>query len=250
MSKALTKLEQLRKAAIEAKSRVAELEGQRRSVARPVEEAKAALGTYYQDVELGEKEPNPTEEKRLAKALDEVSSRGHLTVSDRVLGNGRVVGINVRDERLEARIQAAHQRATEREKEIGMFILEHRDELEPEMIGRAEQAKADLFEAWQNLQVQIGAWARCRNEWATVAAKWGISETELPPNPFPTSEIESSLAPLHSGVPRDPRRFYPMPSSLVPGDWSDVPVSEKTEDGVAGGGRTLPVPIAGPFAVR
>lgn len=208
MSKKMTASEQLaehRQRISQAEQRVSECELALSSARHRAESADEGLASHVEDTEAAERTLDPADLKRLAaeaKAKREQAEVETIRARAAVRGAGRALDARRNDEQ--------------------QFAAEHRPELTAELGERAQSARDRLLEAVEDLRAAGGEWGSTRREWERLLTRWQMTPAELPPVPLGGAwgEIDRALAPLESGVRRDPRRLVPMPVSLVPGDWS------------------------------
>jgi hypothetical protein len=213
---ALERLEELRAAVRDAEEKLSGVELERSKVARSLDRVVAPLRSYHEDLAAGEREPDAALERKLTLAVTEVQESG-LIQAKPLLAHGRIIDLEVVDERIEAKIVGSRRLVQTRIEERNAFARERAEELQTELLEHAEAARDGLLSAWQGLQAAAGDWSRVRGRFADLAPQWEISPAELPAHPLAgaTTELERAFAPMAGGVPRDPRRLVPAPSSLL-----------------------------------
>ncbi len=211
--KALAQLEEHRRAVREAENRISECELAIKSATRRAETATSPLSDYFEAVAAGERDGSKAEEERLIEECRRAQEEAKVNV-----------------ERAKGELRGAERGAVDRQTAEFEFANKHRAELIEELTERAEGAGDRLLATVREAQSAAGEWQTTRAEWSRLLERWGISPAELPQVPFTAGwqEFGRDLAPLACGVKRDPRRFIPMPASLVPGDWSEFePAAEE-----------------------
>jgi uncharacterized protein YPO0396 len=213
---ALERLEELRAAVRDAEEKLSEVELERSKVARSLDRLIAPVRAYHEAVAAGEREADAALERRLTAAVTEVQESG-LIQAKPLLAHGRTIGLEVVDERVEAKIAGTRRRVQTKINERNAFVRDRAEELQAELLERAHAAEEGLTGARAALEAAAGEWSRVRGEFDRLIPQWGLSPAELPPNPLAgaTQEVERAFAPMAGGVPRDPRRFVPAPSSLL-----------------------------------
>lgn len=206
------RLQSLRAQVAAADERIVVVAEENRAAASRAKAAAEALGAYFGDVEAGSREADPEVEARLREAARQAEDAARPEVAG-------------------GRLNGAHAARTTRLHAVGAFVQEHRDELQEDLIGQALRESEGLMDTWLAFRAALERWAAVRSEFAQLMPFWGLEFHELPPVPFGAAiqDGERFLAPLMSGRPRDPRRFVPAPSSLLPGEEVPGPASADAE---------------------
>ena len=125
---------------------------------------------------------------------------------------------------LTARHEGALEAAEDARRAVPRFIGENRKRLTVELTGQAVDAHDGMLAQRQALYAALGEWSRVASMWRRCLEQWGESPALVPPNLAGSAltELDAVFAPFESGVPRDPRRFYPCPPEQAPGTGPDV----------------------------
>ncbi|MEJ7656896.1 MAG: hypothetical protein WKF33_07690 [Thermoleophilaceae bacterium] len=214
---ALERLEELRAAVREAEAKLAEVELERRKASRSLDRVVAPVRAYHEAVAAGEREADAALERRLTAAVTEVQSNG-LVSAKPVLAHGKIIDLEVVDERIEAKIVGTQRLVQTRIEERNAFARDRAEELQAELLEKAQAAQEGLTGARAALEAAASEWSRVRGEFDRLIPLWDIAPGELPQhNPLggALEAIGQAFAPMAGGQTRDPRRLTPAPRSLL-----------------------------------
>ncbi len=242
---AFEEFQQLEAAALEADRAVQEAESKKRRRVREYTAASGDLTAYFSAVGAGDV-PDEARERELRVKVDE--ARGRL--AERMTPDGRNgMRVEMFDPEAEGRIAGAMQRQFEAADAVSRFVIEHRDELQAELVGMSIQAgDARMRQAEAFLHSDRDC-DRLRRLWVRFGVHWGFAPNEVPLAGFDgiaLQDVQMALAQAQGGA-KDPRGMYPMPVRLAPGGdperveyagsmkgWAHMPRVISSEGGLLG----------------
>ncbi len=244
---AFEQLHQLEAQALEADRAVQAAEATRRQRLRRYGAAQSALTSYFGGVGFGDA-PDPDREAELRKNITELRSRlGERTVPNHAANGQGGTRVELVDLEAEGLIAGAQQKAMEAHDAVVEFVIEHRDDLQAELI---EISIAEGDNRTQAAHAFLAADQRCRamrTRWIQLGERWAIAPAEVPLAAFPgiaMEDIATTIAQTEGGA-KDPRGMLPMPARLAPGGnpkeieyaaslkgWAQVPRVISSEGGM------------------
>ncbi len=216
---AFEEMQRLEAPALEADRAVQTAEATRRQRLRRYDAAQLELSAYFAGVGFGNA-PDPTREAELREKVAELRARlGERTIPIPAPNGRGGTRTELFDPEAEGLIAGAQQRAMEAHDAAIEFVIEHRDELQAELVERSLQEGDNRMQAARDFLTADQRCRALRTRWVQLGERWGFAPAEVPLAAFDgiaMQDIETTLAQVEGGA-KDPRGVIPMPVRLGPG---------------------------------